>query len=431
MAVGRILKKSVEAIPAPEAGKRAYLWDDQLKGFGVMVTPAGSRSYLVQFQMGGRGSPTRRATIGQHGRPWTADDARERAKDLLFMIHKGIDPLEEERKRQQDSEDGKREAERLAFADYADLFGRLYVDRHALRSADEIKAVFRRDLTPHFKRRSIASIRRGEITSRLDAIVERSPSAAVKAHKWLRKMFLWAINRGDVAASPMEGMPPPAKDGERNRYLKGDELRAVWLAAEKLGEPYTSFVRMLILTGQRLREVAFMGWSEIDLEKGHWHIPGARTKNKRDHLVPLPPQVVAILSARFPDKKLRKGPVFTTDGKKPINGFSKPKRKLDEAVTAALAEIKSEELPIMQPWVLHDLRRSFSTGGQALGFSRDLMHATINHISGGKRGSLDRVYQLHDYYAEKVTVMASWARHIETIVSGETSNVVPLAAARA
>jgi integrase len=431
MAVGRILKKSVEAIPVPAAGKRAYLWDDILKGFGVMVMPTGSRSYLVPYQMGGRGSPTERATIGKHGSPWTADDARKRATDLLFMIHKGINPNEEKKRQLAASKEGKAEAERLAFDAFADLFCKLYVDRHALRSADDIKSVFRRDLTPHFKKSPITGIKRGDITALLDKIVERSPSAAVKAHKWLRKLFVWAVSRGDMSSSPMEGMPAPAKDGERNRVLKGDELRAVWLAAGRLSEPYASFIRAMILTGQRLREVAFMNWSEIDLDSARWHIPGTRTKNGRDHLVPLAPQMIELLTARFADKKARKGPVFTTTGTIPINGFSKPKARLDEAVTAVLAEMNSDELPILQPWVLHDLRRSFSTGGQALGFSRDLMHAAINHTSGGKRSSLDRVYQLHDYYAEKVQVMTAWARHIDNLVSGGASNVVPLAAARA
>ncbi len=431
MAVGRITKRAVDSIPLPVGTARAYLWDDMLKGFGVMVTPKGSRSYLVQYQMGGRGHPTRRATIGRHGAPWTPDKARDRASDILELVRRGIDPVDEERRQLAAQVEGAKDSERLAFEAYADLFGRKYVDAKELRSGDDIKAVFRRDLTPFFKRRALSSIRRSEITDCLDGIMARSPSAAVKAHKWLRKLFLWAVDRGDIGATPMDRMAAPSKDGERTRVLKGDELRAVWLAAEAMPEPYRSFVHVLLLTGQRLREVAGMMWTEVDLEAGVWVIPAARTKNKRDHLVPLAPSVVAILTQRFPKVEDHKGPVFTTDGTKPINGFSKPKAKLDGEVTAALKAMDAGALPIMQPWVFHDLRRSFSTGVQALGFPRDHIHAAVNHAAEGKRSGLARIYQLYEYQPEKTAVMHAWSRHIAAVVERAGENIIPLAMARA
>lgn len=414
----------------PIGTARAYLWDDTLKGFGLMVTGTGARSYLVQYQIGGRGSPTRRYTIGRHGSPWTAERARDRATDVLEMVRKRIDPVEHERMNRNAAAEGKKDAARLAFDAYAETFGRKYIDAKALRSGEDIKSVFRRDLTPAFKSRSLSTIRRSEIADCLDNIADRSMSAAVKAHKWLRKMFVWAVDRGDIGASPMDGMAPPGKDGERTRVLKGDELRAVWIASEAMGEPYTSFVKLLMLTGQRLREVAGMSWAEVDLTKAQWIIPASRTKNKREHLVPLAPLVVSILTARFPKEESRKGPVFTTDGDKPINGFSKPKAKLDGEVVKALASMEADALPIMQPWVFHDLRRSFSTGCQSLGFPIEHTEAAINHVSG-KRGGLVRVYQLWEYQPEKVAVMAAWARHLEAVVSDATNNVIPLASARA
>ncbi|MBI0475751.1 DUF4102 domain-containing protein [Sphingomonas sp. MA1305] len=430
MAVGRITKRSVEAIPLPVGTARAYLWDDTLKGFGVMVTGKGARSYLVQYQIGGRGAATRRYTIGRHGSPWTAERARDYATDILEMIRKGVDPVDHARQSREAAAEGKKDAARLAFDTYADTFGRKYIDAKGLRSGEDIKSVFRRDLTPVFKGRSLSAIRRAEIADCLDTIADRSMSAAVKAHKWLRKLFLWAVDRGDIGASPMDGMAPPGKDGERTRVLKGDELRAVWVAAGAMGEPYASFVKLLMLTGQRLREVAGMTWDEVDLEKAQWIIPAARTKNKREHLVPLAPLVASILTARFPKKESRKGPVFTTDGDKPINGFSKPKAKLDDEVAKALSSFDGSALPIMQPWVFHDLRRSFSTGCQSLGFPIEHTEAAINHVSG-KRGGLVRVYQLWEYQPEKVAVMAAWARHVEAIVSDSSNNVIPLASARA
>ena len=95
MATGKITKTTVCELVPPAAGK-AFLWDHKIAGFGVFVTPTGSRSYILQYRMGGRGSPTRRYTIGRHGSPWTPEAARRRALELLYQVHQGIDPLQAE-----------------------------------------------------------------------------------------------------------------------------------------------------------------------------------------------------------------------------------------------------------------------------------------------------------------------------------------------
>lgn len=434
MATGRITKRSVEAVALPPEGSRAYLWDDTLKGFGVMVTPAGSRSYLVQYRIGGRGAPTERYTIGKHGSPWTAEKARDRATDLLELVRKKISPVQADRLRLVEAVESKKDAERFAFSSYADDFTKRHADARKLRSADDIKAVFRRDLKPYFKDKPITAIRRTDVQACLDLIGERSGSAANKAHKWLRKMLAFAVNRGDLAASPMEGMAPPHQEGKRQRVLRGKELVFVWRAADDLGEPWSSFLRVLMLLGQRLREVACMDWKELDLDGATWVIPGSRTKNKRDHLVPLPAAVVAILAKIQPDTKKRKGSVFSTNGESPIAGFSKLKGKLDDLVQkqAEKAAAGTGELPIpIEAWVFHDLRRSLATGCQALGFPIEHTEAVLNHVSGS-RGGLAAIYQLHEYRDEKTAALNAWARHIEALLPGsKDSNVVPLAPRRA
>ena len=428
MATGKITKRSVEAVPVPREGARAYLWDETLKGFGVMVTPAGSRSYLVQYRIGGRGAPTRRYTLGKHGSPWTAEKARERAVDILQMVRKKVDPVQADRVRLEESVVSRADAERLAFGRYADAFMERHVDGRALRSADDIKSVFRRDLKPCFGDRSIPSIRRSDVQQCLDRVQGRSGSAANKAHKWLRKMFAYAVNRGDLATSPMEGMSPPHQEGRRERVLRGRELAVVWRASTDLGEPWASFVHLLMLLGQRLREVAGTRWEELDLDDATWVIPGARTKNKRDHLVPLPPRAIHILKAITPDGSPGEGPVFTTNGATPVSGFSKLKRTLDKKVhdRLDLSDDGAADLARFQPWVFHDLRRSLATGCQSLGFPIEHTEAVLNHVSG-KRGGLAAIYQLHDYRAEKAAALAAWARQLDGLLSKPKSdNVVPI-----
>jgi integrase len=437
MPTGRITKTVVEDItpPAKDSGQRVYLWDDKLKGFGVMVTEAGTRCYIVQYKIGGRAGRTRRVSIGHHGNPWTAERARSYAADVLEDIRKGIDPVEAEKARRAEQAAQRIAALKLAFTDYADTFISKHAERGGLRSVDDIKSVFRRDLKPEFLSTPISTITRADIRDCLDRIGERSGSAANKAHKWLRKMFGWAVDRGDLAVSPMQGMPPPHIDGKRGRTLNSRELRLVWKASEdKLIPQFTALVKLLILTGQRLREVAGMKWEEVRLDAATWIIPGARTKNKRDHLVPLNDQAVDLLEALQPDKKARKGLVLTTTGETPISGFSRAKASLDSGVAdlvAKAAALEGGDAEPVESWVFHDLRRTVATGCQALGIPVEHTEALLNHVSG-KRGGIVGIYQLHDYRDEKARAAAAWGRHMAHILAsdGTASNVTPIEAAR-
>lgn len=437
MPTGRITKRSVEAVPVPpkKSGKREYLWDDSLKGFGVMVTEAGTRCYLVQYKIGGRAGSTKRYSIGHHGNPWTAEKARDRAADVLEDVRKRADPFEAEKAKLADDHERRKTDVRFAFSTYADTFIKRHAEARGLRSVDDIKAVFRRDLKPWFKSKPLTSIKRTDVRDCLDHIGERSGSAANKAHKWLRKLFAWALDRGDIGTSPMEGMAPPHAEGQRERVLRGLEIRHVWKASEYLTHPWSTLAKLLLLTGQRLREVAGMSWEEIDLAAKTWIIPGARTKNKREHLCPLNDQAVAVLTALAPEKKEeRKGLILSTNGKTPISGFSKAKAALDDKVAEQVAKAAvwaGGDPEPFAPWVFHDLRRSLATGCQALGIPIEHTEALLNHISG-KRGGLAGIYQLHQYGDEKARAATAWGNHVEAIVnSGRSgSNVLAFSGAR-
>lgn len=432
MATGRLTKRTVEAVGIPAVGSRAYLWDDRLKGFGVMVTPAGTRCYLVQYKIGGRAGKTRRFSIGHHGNPWTSELARDRAAELLELIRRGVDPMDAHRDNAALIAERKRVDEELGFSAFADVFLEKHVDDRKMRSAADIHGVFRRDLKPHFKDKPIHKIDRDDIHELLDAIGERSEAAANKAHKWLRKFFNYAVDKKSrhIKASPMHAMSSPYADGKRTRVLSGDELVVVWEAAEHLVGPFRDLVRLLLLTGQRLREVAQMAWLEIDMGKGEWIIPGNRTKNKHPNLVPLSEPVLSLLAAIEPDKKRRKGFVLTTDGETAIAGFSKAKSKLD-AETAALLSRRTaghEEpsvaaSPAFDHWVYHDLRRTLATGCQGLGVPLEHTEAVLNHVSG-TRGGIKGIYQLYEYQSEKKAALDLWAQHVGSLVEQAKSSQV-------
>jgi integrase len=152
----------------------------------------------------------------------------------------------------------------------------------------------------------------------------------------------------------------------RDRGLSDAELRAIWDAAEAMGYPYGPCIRLLVLTGQREREVADMRWSEADFDRRLWTIPAARMKGGRAHEVPLAPAAAALLEAlpRFTGEC-----VFTTTGReKPINGFGKAKVRIDK-------------LSGVGGWVFHDLRRTMRTHLSALPVQDLVRELVIAHAS--------------------------------------------------
>ena len=277
-----------------------------------------------------------------------------------------------------------------------------------------------RDLKPVFADRTIDDITRKDVTTALTSIGRRSGSAANKAHKWLRQIFNWLIEQGDLEHSPVAKVGKPFPENTRDRVLSLGELVVVWVALDRLDEPFRSFYRLAILLGQRLREASNAPWSEFDLEAGDWLIPRSRTKAKRDHVVPIPEQAIELLEDIQPDPRKRVGPVFTTNGRVGISGFSKLKVELDVAVAELIAESGiARELvgDALAHWVVHDIRRSVATGCQGMGI--DLMHteAILNHVIGKKASGVARVYHLYDYYDEKAVALERWAELIERAVT--------------
>jgi integrase len=139
----------------------------------------------------------------------------------------------------------------------------------------------------------------------------------------------------------------------RQRVLTDSEIRTLWKSTESLGYPALTFVRMLLLTGQRLREVAEAKWGEFDLDNGLWVIPPERMKGDAAHEVPLAPAAVELLKSL---PRWHSDFVFsTTSGLRPIAGFSAMKRRIDASMPEPIA-----------PWRFHDLRSTMRTGLGAL-----------------------------------------------------------------
>ena len=229
----------------------------------------------------------------------------------------------------------------------------------------------------------------------------------------LSSLFSWLRRHRRVDGNPCASVPRPAKAEARERLLSKAEIVSFWKAADRMGEPFGIVLKLLLLTGCRLREVAGMRRGELS-DDGTWDLPGARTKNKKPHTVPLPPLACELISGTMTNGDL----VFSTTGVTPVSGWSRMKQRLDRLM---LREARRD----VEPWRLHDLRRTCATGMAEIGIAPHIVEAVLNHISGAK-GGIAGVYNRAQYAAEKKAALERWAAHVETLISGRPAKVVPM-----
>jgi integrase len=409
----RKLKALGRAPAAP--GKTYDVADGVVPGLAVRVLPSGQRSFVLVARYprhnGIAKNPTRRS-LGAYG-ALTLEQAREKARVWLDLINRGIDPqFEEERQRQ-----SALQRQQNSFAAVAEQFIHRHVSK--TRKAAVVERELRREFIARWGARPITDITQRDVVAAVDEVVDRG--ARYQAHNLfghIRTLFNWAIARGvhGIDRSPCDRLRPAAVIGKklmRKRVLDDCELRAFWRATHEVGYPYGPLFRMLALTGQRKSEVAEARWREFDLEAKLWSIPAARMKADAPHLVPLADHVVAHL-ASLP--RFTKGDCLfsTTFGAKPVNGFSRAKKRLDRLMIEDLGELP--------PFVLHDVRRTMRTGLSALPIPDIVRELVIAHTKPG----LHKVYDQFAYLEEKHRALELWAARLRGIVEPPPANVVPL-----
>jgi integrase len=406
------LKKLLLSPPAA----RREVPDGKVAGLYFVYQPSGATSWALRYRASGKPA---KLTLGPYP-TLTLTQARRRAEEARGAIAMGKDPAGDRRAAREAAK-----AEREAETDLVEVVVSQFIERHARRATrdwKESERLLTRNVVAKWNGRRLSTITKSQIHDLLDEVCDRgAPIAANRIFAQLRLMCAWAVKRGILARSPCEGVSPPSSERgrARERVLSDDELRIVWKAAESIGWPFGPIVKLLVLTGARRDEVAQMEWRELDLERALWTLPASRSKNRREHTIPLSDMALEILRAL--PRIERSGFVFTTNGRSPVSGFSKAKPALDRAMASPIPG-----------WVLHDLRRTVATNLQRLGVRLEVTEAVLNHVSGSRAGVVG-VYQRHTWADEKRAALTAWAKRVEEIVSGAepASNVVELGRARA
>jgi integrase len=384
--------------------------DKQIPGLYLVVQVSGKKSWAVRYRFGCKSC---KLTLGQYP-AIDLKTARKRAWEARDKVAEGKDPGAEKK--------AAKAAASIPANDLvdavADRFLAQYVKRNLKPSTcREVNRILNKVVVPAWEGRRLSEVRRPDVHDLLDEIVARgSPIAANRTLSWFRRMCAWAIERGIIETSPCDKVKAPSTETSRDRVLSDGELAAVWRAAGALEPPYGAFVGLLVLTGARRNEVAGMTWRELDLDGKVWTLLAARTKNGREHLVPLSDAAVELIRGlpRIAGSEF----LFTLSGRGPITAFDLTKKRIDERLP-----------PDMTAWTYHDLRRTMASGLARLGVNLPVIEKVLNHRSGSFAGIVG-VYQRHGYEDEKRLALEAWGHHVEAIVNGEPGNVVAVKARR-
>ena len=379
-------------------------WDATTKGFGLRISSAKTKTWIWMGRILKHGRKVvTRYHLGRYaeqggGPGLTLHEARSKADEYQREADRGEDPG-------QQRQDAKTEALTRSNQTYKGLAEEFLATHHPRKKAALRPSTLRRyrglllgDDVKDWLSRPLASLTRTDMIDLLHRMQKRKAAhggtLTVSANRMLaalRKFFRWSIQRNLISFSPANDIEPPAAEVPRDRHLFGNrlhnrpsELALLWRACEYLG-PFGGLPKLLMLTGQRLSEVAGMREEElldINGTDSRWLISGSRTKNGKAHIVPLAPLAVKTIQSVM--RTINSAFIFSGTGTTAFSGFSALKKRTDKQI-----EVLRQKDPVLyaaqfaRPWRFHDLRRTFKTGLAELGIGSDVRDAVVNHTKQG------------------------------------------------
>ena len=364
--------KAVKPVP----GQRTEYRDTDCPGLILRVTEKGAKSFSFGYRFG---TKYKRQTIGKYP-DISLKNARQRVTQSKAQLAQNLDPLSSHKE--------KKEARGLTVALLAADYIELY-QKPKNKTWKQAEDILRLHVLPAIGHYPIRQVERADIHRILDRLVaEGKGTTANRVLAHTRKFFNWLVERDYIELAPTDRVKQPVRENKKDRTLSDDELRRILQALPHMRQAHADFIRMLLFTAQRLREVA--GMRHAAVRDAVWHLEGAETKNKKATLVPLTRQAQSIVAQNNnPDAVY----VFSTDAdhKTHVQSYSKIKKQLDE-------------LSGVTGWTFHDIRRTVATRLAAQGLSVELISLILNHTDN----SVTAIYNRHSYIEERREALQKW-----------------------
>ena len=384
-------------------------FDEVTTGLSLRVTEEGKKTWSLLYTSPKTGKRTRMSLAGYPATSLAA--ARTMALEAAGQVDQGTDP----RDAQAAAEAGAMTVAALATLYFEKPNKRTGKPR---KTAEEIKRRFDRNILPVIGSTKITEVQRRDITSIVAPIIRRgAPTEAARTFEDTRALLRWALGQGYIDRNPTEAMELPiAKSAPRERVLTDAEIKTLWNGLPKAlvrSVQCQRIIKLCLVTGQRVGEVAGMQAAELDLKKAEWIIPGNRSKNSFEHKVPLSALAIDLIKAALADAGKGVTSVFPAvegDGSLPAVAVAR---------TILRAHETDKEHPLgrfgIEHFTAHDLRRTAVSKMAELGIPPIVLGHVINHRSVTKAGVTLSVYSHYDYAIEKREALDSWAKRLQDL----------------
>jgi integrase len=394
---------TVRSIQGLKPGRARYeVFDAQMPGLAIRVTPSGHKSWVLLYRHHGR---LRRFTLGRYPDRGLAE-ARKEALNARGRILNGADPATQ------------KHDERATYGDTVGALYELYKKAtEKKRSWPEQRRIFEHEVLPAWRHRRVADMTRRDIRMLVDRKAETAPIMANRILARVSRLFSFAVERDWIEANPALRIVKPGDEKSRDRVLSRDELRELWTALHqteakdengralpRLSLTLNDAFILMLLTAQRCGEVCKMQWREVDLATGWWTIPGDVSKNHDPHRVPLTAQVVEVLQRRR----------FGADDR---YVFSNHRRTCVSARAKKAASTLSKGLSF--EFRAHDLRRTAASFMGEAGVDRFHIAHVLNHRSV-THSTVTAIYDRYRYDKEKRAALETWAKALKEIMKAQS-----------
>ena len=368
--------------------KRYFYWDKKNQGFGIRIHLTGSKKFVHRYQINGK---RKLKIIGTYP-ALSLKEALVAYHSQRNLILQNIDPSNTFLHKKS-----------LNVLELFDQF-----DQHFLtprrRNPYEDRRLIQKDLFDEFADRSVEDISPLEAGKFFQSVAARAPVTANRLSSVTKQMFEWGIQQGLIETNPFQRIKRPGgQELPKERILSDDEIRIFWKEGLNGRNPSTWIgLKLLLVTAQRRGELVNAAWEDISFEERNWHIPQLNSKNKRSHDVPLSSVAISLLEQQ---KTLAKDSPFAFPSKKDLRKPMKP-----NSFTRAL--IRRNKSLGLEPFSVHDLRRTARTGFAKLKVRSDIAEMIINH----SRGAMVDIYDRYTYEDEKREALEKWGSYLESLV---------------
>ena len=347
--------------------------------------------------------------------------ARDIAKELSARVALGYDVAAEKQERKAEAI-AKIEAEKnaihvseLAAEYYARQIETTYKHPELFRSS------LQKNIVALIGKMKVEDVRPRHIDSILQDVLQRgSPTVANDVLRMLKRLFDYAVVRGMIEVNPaisFGSKDAGGKEQGRKRALSRDELIQFFKALRRgrgISRENELTFKIILALGVRKMELCAAEWAEFDLKNAVWHLPGIRAKNGDDIDIPLPQPVIEWI------EEIR---LFAGDSRWLIPARrARTTSHVSRATLNMVMPAVLKEMPDVEPFSIHDLRRTMRTQMAALGIDPVIAERCLNHKIKGVEG----IYNRHQYFEERKAALAQWCDLLVALEQGQEYNVTPL-----